>query len=200
MEQTSRPHAGKKGNLFIVSAPSGAGKSTLCKAALNHFRDLEYSVSHTTRQPRGNEIDGTDYHFISVEEFEKNIREDKWAEWAKVHGNYYGTSADFLEKTLGSGNDIILDIDVQGAMKLFEKYPDSISIFIMPPSFEVLGARMEGRGEDSKETMELRLKNAAKEMACKHLYKHIIVNNDLDTAIKEIIDIIQTCRKKRNNQ
>ncbi len=199
MEQVVSPAAKKRGNLFIVSAPSGAGKSTLCKAALNYFRDLKYSVSHTTRKPRGNEVDGVDYHFISLYEFEKNIRENKWAEWAKVHGNYYGTSADFLEKTLESGNDIILDIDVQGAMKLFEKHPDSVSVFIAPPSFKSLEERMKNRGEDSKETMELRLKNAEKEMAHKDFYKHIIINDDLDTAIKQIIDIIKIYRKRNNN-
>ena len=122
------------GHLFIISAPSGAGKSTLCRAMRDHFPDLLYSISYTTRSPRKGERNGVDYHFILPDDFEKGISRHRWAEWAEVHGNYYGTSAEFLDNELSAGRDILLEIDVQGTRQILQRYPDGITIFILPPS------------------------------------------------------------------
>lgn len=184
----------KHGRLFIISAPSGAGKTTLCKRLLAHFTDMIYSISYTTRAPRKDEQNGVDYFFISKKEFEKKITEGKWAEWAKVHGNFYGTSAEYLNDAILSGKDILLDIDVKGTMQIIERYSDSITIFIMPPSFEELKIRMESRGMDSVEVIEKRLKNAKEEMAQKNLYKHEIINDSLDKATFELIALVEKYR------
>jgi len=182
----------KKGNLFIVSAPSGTGKTTLCKAALSQFVNLQYSVSSTTRSPRQGEQDGVDYFFITKKEFEKKIAEDKWAEWASVHDNYYGTSAEFLDEKLSAGIDILLDIDVQGAEQILSKFPDCVTIFIMPPSPDALQARLSKRGTDSEEVIAKRLINAEKEIEKKGMYRHIIVNDKLQVAIDELISIMES--------
>ncbi|MEE8431805.1 MAG: guanylate kinase [Candidatus Desulfatibia sp.] len=183
-----------KGHLFILSAPSGAGKTTLAKAILNRFADMLYSVSYTTREPRNGEQDGLDYHFVQRDLFKKYIKEGKWAEWAEVHGNYYGTSAEFIDKNLAAGRDILLDIDVQGTIQLLERYPDSITIFIMPPSLDILRRRLELRGTDSKAVIARRLVNAKKEMARQDLYRHVIINDQLSEAIKELISTIEKYR------
>lgn len=179
-----------RGHIFIISAPSGAGKTTLSRAVLDRFHDMLYSVSLTTRKPRSGEQDGVDYHFISRVNFQKGIDSDKWAEWAEVHGNFYGTSAEFIDKGLASGHDILLDIDVQGTIQILKQYPDCITIFIMPPSLDALRGRLESRGTDSKEVIAKRLENAEKEMANKNLYQYIIVNDRLSVAIERLISII----------
>ena len=183
------------GNLFVVSAPSGAGKTTICRSVLKRMPDLLYSVSYTTRAPRAGEKDGRDYHFITRTRFEKKIESEEWAEWARVHGNYYGTSATFIEQGLASGRDILLDIDVQGTKQLLNKFPNSITVFILPPSFEVLRQRLESRGTDRPESIEQRLNNARLEMDRKKMYRHRIINADLETAIAELIGIIKKYRK-----
>ena len=185
------------GYLFILSAPSGAGKTTLRLALLKQIRDLQYSVSYTTRQPRKGERNGSDYYFIARDEFEKGMAEDRWAEWAIVHGNYYGTSAVFLDNCLSAGQDVLLDIDVQGAAKIIKRYPDSITIFIMPPSIEVLKERLQSRSTDSKETIRLRLKNAEAEMAQKKMYRYIIINDQLSDAVAELVSLINQYKTHR---
>ena len=184
----------RPGLLFIISAPSGAGKSTLCRAVLDHFPDLVYSISYTTRSPRSGEQNGVDYHFIPKDEFEKGIARRHWAEWAEVHGHYYGTSADFLDEELSVGRDILLDIDIQGTRKILQRYPDGVTIFIMPPSLEILKSRLQSRGTDSPEVIAVRLKNARKEMAQKDLYRHIITNDRLTDAVAELIAIFEKYR------
>jgi len=149
-----------RGRLFIISAPSGTGKTTLCSAVLNRFPNMFYSVSYTTRKPRNGEQSGIDYHFIKKKDFKDKIEDGKWAEWAEVHGNYYGTSAELLDKGLDSGRDIILDIDVQGTIRLLERYPESVTIFVMPPSIEELKRRLKLRNTDSSEVIARRLENA----------------------------------------
>jgi len=181
----------KRGHLFIISAPSGAGKTTLVKAVLQQFRDMLYSISYTTRNPRVEERDGIDYHFISKQDFKKGIHKGRWAEWAEVYGNYYGTSAEFIEKSLSSGCDILLDIDVQGTLQILKHYPDSVTIFILPPSMNALRKRLEMRGSDSQAVIEKRLFNARKEMTQKKIYRHIIVNDVLSEAIKELSAIFK---------
>ncbi len=183
-----------RGHIFIISAPSGAGKTTLSRAVLDRFHDILYSVSYTTRRPRKGEQDGVDYHFISRSDFKKGIDSNKWAEWAEVHGNYYGTSAEFIDKGLASGHDILLDIDIQGTMQILEQYPDSVTIFIMPPSLDTLRSRLESRGTDSKEVIAKRLESAEKEMAKKNLYQYIIINDRLPVAIERLISVFEKFR------
>jgi len=185
----------KRGHLFIISAPSGAGKTTLAKAVLQQFTDMLYSISYTTRKPRAEERDGVDYHFISKQDFKKGIKKGRWAEWAEVYGNYYGTSTEFIEKSLSSGCDILLDIDVQGTLQILKHYPDSVTIFILPPSVKALRKRLEMRASDSKAVIEKRLENAGNEMAQKKMYRHIIVNDKLLAAIEEISAIFKKYRK-----
>ncbi len=182
----------EKGRLFIVSAPSGAGKSTLCSGVLNKFSQLQYSISHTTRSSRKGEVHGKDYYFISKEEFIDKIKADFWAEWAEVHGNYYGTSSEFIREKLANGFDILLDVDVQGAEQILEKKDgiDTITVFIMPPSMEILKKRLISRDTDSSEVINKRLKNAEKEILKKDLYDHIIINDDLSEAVKQFENII----------
>jgi guanylate kinase len=184
----------KPGRLFIISAPSGGGKTTLSKALFERFNDILYSVSYTTRPPRKGERDGVDYFFISKQDFEKRIESGHWAEWAEVHGNYYGTSAGFLDKGLASGRDILLDIDVQGTLQILENYPDSVTIFIMPPSLETLRKRLETRKTESRETINRRLLTAEMEMAQKSIYRYVIVNDQLSVSIERLIAIIEKYR------
>ena len=188
------PAVSRKSFIFIISAPSGAGKTTLCKAALAAFADMRYSVSFTTRPPRPGEENGQDYVFVTAPEFEAGIRNGRWAEWARVHGNYYGTSADVLAQSLSSGCDILLDIDVQGAQQICARFPESVTIFIMPPSLEVLRQRLVSRGTDRPEVIALRIENAGREMAQRDVYRHVVVNDDLETAITELIHIIDLYR------
>jgi len=184
----------KPGVLFIISAPSGAGKSTLCRAVRNRFSDLVYSVSYTTRSPRGGEQNGVDYHFISKDEFEKGIAHGRWAEWAEVHDHYYGTCADFLDGELSAGRDILLDIDIQGTGRILQRNPDAVTIFIMPPSLETLKFRLQSRGTDSPEVIAVRLKNAREEIAQKDIYRHIIINDRLADAVSELVAIFEKYR------
>jgi len=178
------------GRLYIIAAPSGAGKTTLCRAILDQFANMLFSVSYTTREPRKSERKGVDYHFISKNDFKERIEKGRWAEWAEVHGNYYGTDAEFLDRELTSGSGILLDIDVQGTRQILEKYPEAITIFIMPPSLGILRSRLEARGTDSEEVISRRLVNAEKEMAQKDLYRHIVTNDHLSVAVEELISII----------
>jgi len=184
----------RRGHLFVISAPSGTGKTTLSRAILKRFTDMLYSVSYTTRSPRKGEQEGVDYHFISKEAFKKDIETGRWSEWAEVHGNYYGTSAEFIEKGLSSGSDILLDIDVQGTMQILKRHPDSVTIFVLPPSMNTLRQRLEMRGTESQTVLRRRLENAKKEMAHKNLYRHVIVNDQLLSAIEALISIIEGYR------
>jgi guanylate kinase len=190
--------SGSKGCLFILSAPSGAGKTTLCQAVLRRFPDMLYSVSHTTRLPRPGETPGIDYHFITKDEFTHRIESGEWAEWAEVHGNYYGTSASFLNRELAAGKDILLDIDVQGMLKILKRHPSSVTVFIQPPSLETLRERLESRGADRPDIIETRMANAKAEMAQAHRYRHVIVNDDLEHATRELILLIDASRRDRS--
>lgn len=189
----------RKGRLIVISAPSGAGKSTLCKALLQQFPDIRYSISHTCRKPRAGEKEGIDYHFVEKDVFEEGIRSNLWAEWAEVHDNYYGTSAASLDRMLNQGSDVLLDIDVQGAAQIIKRYPDSMTIFILPPSINVLKDRLLARKTDDQAAIETRLRNAEKEIAARNTFQHIIINDRLDDAIKELFFIVRQSRQNSGN-
>ncbi len=180
-----------KGHLFIISGPSGAGKSTLLSAILKKRPQLRYSISHTTRPPRGDEQDGVDYHFVSESAFRRKIDTGEFAEWAEVHGHLYGTSATYIEEMLDRDQDVLLDIDVQGAERLSTKYPEAISVFITTPSMEELDKRLLKRGVDSPVAVKRRLKNAEAEMAQAHHYDHVVVNDDLAQTVSNLESIIE---------
>jgi guanylate kinase len=184
------------GHLFILSAPSGAGKSTLCRAILERFPQMRYSISYTTRDPRGRERNGVEYHFISEEEFKDGIRRNCWAEWAEVHGHYYGTSADFLQESVAGGFDVLLDIDVEGTRQLLQRFPEAVTIFIMPPSLQELRRRLEGRGSDSAEVIRRRMAAAEREMERRHFYRHVVVNDDLPSAEAELFALIREYQRQ----
>lgn len=185
----------KRGRLFILSGPSGAGKGTLRAHALNNVKDLVYSISCTTRKPRAGETDGVEYRFISENEFKSRINAGKFLEYALVHGCYYGTLKDDVERELDAGRDVLLEIDVQGAEQIKNIVNDAISIFIAPPSLEILEQRLRLRGTEDEKTLELRLKNASDEMSKASKYEHVIINNTLDTAADELKKIILDYRK-----
>jgi len=168
--------------MFVLSAPSGAGKSTLCRAMMERWPQLAYSVSHTTRAPRPAERDGVDYHFVSERAFLEMVEEGGMAEWARVHGNCYGTAVDTLDQALASGRSLILDIDVQGARQILTTFPRAVTIFIMPPSLAELEKRLAARGTEPTEIVARRLAHARTEMDARHEYRHVIVNDVLAEA------------------
>jgi len=184
----------KNGTLFVVSAPSGAGKTTLCRQLLKKNPDLKLSVSYTTRQPRKGEKNNIDYTFISKPKFLKMIDKGEFAEWATVHGNLYGTSIKRLKELNRAGYDIILDIDIRGAMQLKNKYENAVYIFILPPSVEVLKERLLKRDTDTKDVIAGRLDNAKGEISYYKNYDYIVVNDRLDKAYRELESIIISSR------
>lgn len=187
--------AGRKGTLFVVSGPSGAGKGTLCSNVFKHISGIDYSVSCTTREPREGETDGVEYHFISEDDFEKHVVAGDFLEWAHVHKHRYGTLKSEVQKALDSGRDILLEIDVQGALQVKGKMPEAVTIFIAPPSFEVLEKRLRGRHSDSEEQIKVRLATARKEMEYQGRYDFVVVNDDLSEAVTKFSDFIKQHRQ-----
>lgn len=182
--------AQKKGKLFIFSGPSGVGKGTLKAKLFDEFGDrLTFSVSATTRSPREGEINGVDYFFISREEFASRIAKDDFLEHASFSGNSYGTPRSFVTGLLDQGMNVLLEIEVQGAMQVMEKMPECVSIFILPPSYEELEKRLRGRGTEDEEKVLLRLKTALSELPYAEKYEYRIVNNDLDEAYAQLRDV-----------
>jgi guanylate kinase len=188
------------GNLFVVAAPSGAGKSSLVKSLLELDSHLVVSVSHTTRKPRGQEQDGREYHFIDEKSFRKMVAEGEFFEWAEVHGNLYGTSRGEVQKRIASGQDVVLEIDWQGAVQIKKIFPNAVLIFILPPSWEELRSRLQRRGEDSPEVIELRLKNAALEMAQAREFDFVIINELFERAVFDLKTIVHAQRLKFSAQ
>ncbi|MFB3826976.1 MAG: guanylate kinase [Bryobacteraceae bacterium] len=184
--------------VFIISAPSGSGKSTLVAHLLKNVEGLLFSVSYTTRKPRGLEKKGESYVYISREEFESRIANGEFLEWAQVFGNYYGTHAGILERARREGKDLVLDIDVQGARQLKCKIPDAVSIFILAPSREILEQRLRARGEDAPEVIARRLREAAEEIRNYQAYDYVLVNEDLEKSDAMLAAIIRAERVRRN--
>ena len=181
----------KKGEIAIISGPSGVGKSTICRELAKRLGNVYLSVSMSTRLPGPNEVDGQHYNFVSKEEFEKQIEEDNFLEYAKVFDNFYGTPKDKVTEALNQGKTVILEIDVQGAQKVKKIMPDVKMIFILPPKQAELTKRINGRGRDEKDVAEARLAQAGNEIAAAwRYYEHMVINEDLNQAIEEIIEII----------
>ena len=182
-----------------MSAPSGGGKSTVVKAILESDPNIEYSVSATSRPPRKGEVDGESYYFLSTEEFKHLIEEDKFLEWAVVHNHYYGTRRDIIEEKLQRNKDIILDLDFQGGLTIKRKIPDSVLIFLLPPSMDILEKRLRKRQLDSEETIQLRLQNAANEIKYASQYDYVVVNDELEETVFIVRRIIEAERYKSNH-
>jgi len=188
----------KKGLLVVISGPSGAGKGTICKSLLEQ-NVFWISVSATTRQPRKDEIDGTNYHFLSREEFQDRIEKDDFLEYAEVYGNFYGTPKSKALEAINLGQDVILEIDIQGALKVKDAYPEGVFIFILPPSMEELKKRIINRGSETQESLMTRFKSAYKEINYVSKYNYAVVNDTVEEAVKKIQSIIvaERCRVDR---
>ena len=185
----------RKGILIVVSGFSGAGKGTLMKELLKRYDNYALSVSMTTRAPREGEVDGESYFFVDKETFERTIAEDGLIEYASYCGNYYGTPRAYVEKCLQDGRDVILEIEIQGALKVKEKFPETLLLFVMPPSAAELKRRLEGRGTESPEVIRERLVRASEEAEGIENYEYLIINDDLDECVREMNDIINAARR-----
>ena len=185
----------KKGMMFVLSSPSGAGKTTLAKKIAENNKNFTISISHTTRKPRPNEINGKDYQFVSVQEFNTLVKENNFFEYANIFDNYYGTLKEPVLKFLSLGKDVLFDIDWQGARKVREKEPAATSIFILPPSRRALIERLQKRGEDSPDEIERRTSLAVEEISHFDEFDYVLVNDDFDKAVSELMNIIHSIRK-----
>ena len=186
----------KKGKTFIISGPSGVGKSTVLKALLERRPNVYFSVSATTRDPRPGELDGIHYHFMDVESFRKWISMDQFLEYAEYVGNFYGTPKRYVDEAMAQGKDVILDIEVQGALQVIGKRPDTVRIFIAPPSWDALEQRLTGRGTDSPEKIQKRLVRAKVELQTADTYDYFVINDTVENAVREInaIMLAEHCR------
>jgi guanylate kinase len=188
------------GNLFIIAAPSGAGKSSLVAALLAHDPDLRLSISHTTRAPRPGEVDGREYHFVSREVFEAMIVAGDFLEHADVYGNLYGTSRRWIEQTMASGMDVILEIDWQGAQQVRRLFPGCLTLYVLPPSLETLEERLRSRGQDSEQVIAARLAAAQDDMSHLGEFDYVIINNDFQQALADVGAVIRAARLTREKQ
>jgi guanylate kinase len=182
----------KNGTLFIIAAPSGAGKTSLIKSLTTEDNNIDVSISYTTRQARADENDGEEYHFINKNEFKELIKRDYFLEYAKVFGNYYGTSKDWVEQKMFTGRNFILEIDWQGALQIKSQLRDSVSIFVLPPSYKTLRTRLISRQKDDLETIEQRMDAACEEISHYRDFDYVVINDDFKSALKEIKAIITT--------
>lgn len=189
----------RRGTLFVVSAPSGAGKTTLCREVRLCVDNLAYSISYTTRAPRAGEVDGTDFHFVSEDRFRELRDAAAFAEWARVHGNFYATSAAAIDDALARGRDVLLDIDTQGAAQLRARYPEAVLVFIVAPSMAELEQRLRERRSDAEHEIQRRLTRAREEISLWRQYHYLIVNRDVKEAVHELTAIVgaERCRTTR---
>ena len=189
----------RKGKTFIVSGPSGVGKSTVLKALFDQRTDLYFSISATTRDPRPGEVDGVHYHFIPAEEFHRMVEEDEFLEYAEYVGNFYGTPKKYVDRAMDDGRDVILDIEIQGANQICARRPETVRIFIAPPSWVELERRLTDRGTDRPEVIQRRLATARKEVNELEHYDYIVINDTIENAVGEILAILvaEGCRKER---
>ena len=190
----------QKGLLVVISGASGTGKGTVCKKLLEEIPTLFYSISATTRKPRAGETDGVEYFFVTVEEFKNWIAEEKFLEYAEVYGNFYGTPIHKIEERLLRGEDVLLEIDIQGALNVMKKRPDGVFIFLLPPSLEELSNRIKGRGSESPETFSRRFNAAKNEISTGEKYQYVVVNDTVDAAVEKVKSIIaaERCKVNRN--
>lgn len=188
------------GNLYVLSAPSGAGKSSLVRALIQKDPHIRASISHTTRPPRGQEIDGQDYFFVTSEQFNTMLQQHAFLESALVHGNHYGTSKQAVIDTLEKGQDILLEIDYQGALQVKRLFPQATLIFILPPSMAELEKRLRSRGEDDDAVISQRLHNATYEIKQVHYFDYVIINEFFETALQHLSDIVYVQRLKYASQ
>ncbi len=184
--------------VFVISGPSGSGKTTLVGRLLKEVPGLLFSVSYTTRAPRGAERPGQNYHYISREEFQARLERQEFLEWAEVFGHYYGTHRSYLDRAAEEGRDLVLDIDVQGARQLKRRVPDAVSIFVLAPSRQELERRLRARSEDAEDVIRRRLQEAAREMACYGSYDYVVVNRHVDEAAHEVAAIVTAERRRRS--
>lgn len=190
----------RKGLLVVLSAPSGTGKSTVAKLLVERNKRLRLSVSATTRSPRRGEVEGRDYFYKTTDEFKSMIENDEFVEWVEYCGNYYGTPRKYIEDSISEGYDVLLEIEVEGAARIKEKYPDSVLIFMLPPSFDELKRRIEGRGTEKPEVIQNRLNQAEREIRCIDMYDYVVINDSIDNAINSINIILEAekAKVKRN--
>lgn len=188
------------GTLIIVTAPSGAGKTTLVRGLLARDPKVQLSVSYATRAPRADEADGRDYHFVDSARFRQLRDRGEFLEWAEVHGNYYATSRVWIRERMAAGCDIVLEIDWQGAQQVRKVFPDAVGIFILPPSFEALEARLRGRGTDSDDVITRRLLAARSEMRHLGEFDYTIINNELHEAVDDLVAVVRAARLRCANQ
>lgn len=188
------------GNLFVVAAPSGSGKSSLVKALMEVDAGVQPSISHTTRAPRGQDKHGREYYFVDDAEFDAKIAAGDFLEWAHVHGRRYGTSRQAIEARIAAGGDVVLEIDWQGALQIQRQFPDAILVFVLPPSWEELRARLQRRGEDTPEVIELRLANAREELAQVKHFDYVIINEIFERALFDLKTIVHAQRLRYTAQ
>ena len=190
----------ERGLLIVISGASGTGKGTVCKKILADLPKISYSISATTRKPRQGEVDGREYYFLSVDEFKQWIADEKFLEFAEVYGNFYGTPLNKIEEQLNRGEDVLLEIDVQGALNVKKKCPEGVYIFLLPPSLEELKRRIEGRGSETPESLNRRLKNAVAEIQIGREYDYAVVNDTIENAAAQIKSILvaERCRVAYN--
>lgn len=190
----------QKGQIFVITAPSGTGKTTIILAVRERVSGIGYCVSHTTREPREGEIQGKHYHFVTRRDFELMINALQFVEWAHVYGNLYGTSYSSMESALSSGEDLLLDLDIQGTESIKRHFPESVSVFIFPPSMEILEERLRGRATNDREDVDLRMKQAEEEIRRCEEYDFIVVNDDLAKTVREMEAIIISQRARTNRR
>ncbi|GGP28246.1 guanylate kinase [Silvimonas amylolytica] len=189
-----------KGTIFVVTAPSGAGKTTLVAALLAADQQIQLSISFTSRTPRAGEVNGKDYHFVDRATFEGMVQAGEFVEWAEVYGNYYGTSRKWLESVIDDGRDILLEIDWQGAQQVKRLFPESVGVFVLPPSINTLEQRLRARGKDPEDIIQRRMSKAREEMGHVSEAQYVIINEHIDDAVRDIISVVRAERLRGERQ